>query len=111
MRWSLATHRPFACEGTGRPSTARPASGLDPRQACGACRTDLDIVDDKVTPPKLLLVAVQEIIGSVALVGDAAARFHVGDLSEFRDLAGAVNAPLAGAAGRLCPWAPSPAHR
>jgi alcohol dehydrogenase, propanol-preferring len=46
--------------------------------ACGACRTDLHIVDGELERPKLPLVPGHQIAGSVAEVGEGAERFVPG---------------------------------
>ena len=48
-------------------------------EACGVCRTDLHVVDGDLPEPKLPLVPGHEIIGTVAAVGAAVARFRPGD--------------------------------
>jgi len=47
--------------------------------ACGVCRTDLHIVDGELGQPKLPLIPGHEIVGTVALAGERAGRFAVGD--------------------------------
>ena len=47
--------------------------------ACGVCRTDLHVVDGELAHPKLPLVPGHEVVGTVAEVGSAAARFRLGD--------------------------------
>jgi propanol-preferring alcohol dehydrogenase len=46
--------------------------------ACGVCRTDLHVIDGELPARLLSLVPGHEIVGTVAAVGDAAHRFHVG---------------------------------
>jgi propanol-preferring alcohol dehydrogenase len=46
--------------------------------ACGACRTDLHIVDGDLTEPKLPLVPGHQIVGTVVGAGQGAERFDVG---------------------------------
>ncbi len=41
-------------------------------KACGACRTDLHVVDGELTEPKLPLVPGHEIIGTVVAAGEYA---------------------------------------
>ena len=48
-------------------------------QACGACRTDLHIVDGELTRPKLPLVPGHQIVGRVAARGAQAGRFAIGE--------------------------------
>jgi len=48
-------------------------------RACGVCRTDLHISDGELAHPRLPLVPGHEIIGTVARVGAAVARFREGD--------------------------------
>ncbi len=47
--------------------------------ACGVCRTDLHIVDNELTDPKLPLVPGHEIVGYVAGLGDGVASLKLGD--------------------------------
>lgn len=47
-------------------------------EACGVCRTDLHIVDGELAEPKLPLIPGHEIVGRVAMLGDGAARFPLG---------------------------------
>ena len=47
--------------------------------ACAVCRTDLHVIDGELTNPKTPLIPGHEIVGSVAAVGVAVARFKVGD--------------------------------
>jgi alcohol dehydrogenase, propanol-preferring len=47
--------------------------------ACGACRTDLHIVDGELTEPKLPLVLGHQIVGTVAGAGEGAERYAVGE--------------------------------
>jgi propanol-preferring alcohol dehydrogenase len=46
--------------------------------ACGVCRTDLHVIDGELPARLLPIVPGHEIVGTVAAVGDAAHRFHVG---------------------------------
>jgi alcohol dehydrogenase, propanol-preferring len=46
--------------------------------ACGACRTDLHIVDGDLTEPKLPLVPGHQIVGTVVEAGEGAERFERG---------------------------------
>jgi propanol-preferring alcohol dehydrogenase len=48
-------------------------------QACAVCRTDLHLVDGELPDPKLPLVLGHQIVGLVSEVGQAAARFSVGE--------------------------------
>jgi propanol-preferring alcohol dehydrogenase len=47
--------------------------------ACGACRTDLHILDGELSEPKLPLVPGHQIVGTVAGAGEGAERFAPGD--------------------------------
>lgn len=47
--------------------------------ACGVCHTDLHIVDQELTSPKLPLIPGHEIIGTVVKVGDGVERFKGGE--------------------------------
>lgn len=47
--------------------------------ACGVCHTDLHIVDQELTSPKLPLIPGHEIIGTVVKVGDRVERFKGGE--------------------------------
>jgi alcohol dehydrogenase, propanol-preferring len=47
--------------------------------ACGVCRTDVHIVDGELSEPKLPLVPGHQIVGTVAGLGEGAARFELGD--------------------------------
>jgi propanol-preferring alcohol dehydrogenase len=46
---------------------------------CGVCRTDLHIVDEELTEPKLPLVPGHQIVGTVDEAGEGAERFAPGD--------------------------------
>jgi len=48
--------------------------------ACGVCRTDLHIIDQELTAPKLPLIPGHEIIGMVVGVGDEVKGLKEGDL-------------------------------
>jgi alcohol dehydrogenase, propanol-preferring len=47
--------------------------------ACGVCRTDLHIVDQELTEPKLPLIPGHEIVGTVVQAGEQTTRFSPGD--------------------------------
>ena len=47
--------------------------------ACGVCHTDLHIVDEELTEPKLPLIIGHEIIGDVVKTGSNVKKFRVGD--------------------------------
>jgi propanol-preferring alcohol dehydrogenase len=47
--------------------------------ACGVCHTDLHIVDEELTEPKLPLIIGHEIIGNVVKTGSNVKKFKVGD--------------------------------
>ncbi|MGC9397707.1 MAG: zinc-dependent alcohol dehydrogenase family protein [Anaerolineae bacterium] len=47
--------------------------------ACGVCRTDLHIVDEELTGPKLPLIPGHEIVGTVVDVGEQVESLKVGD--------------------------------
>jgi propanol-preferring alcohol dehydrogenase len=47
--------------------------------ACGVCHTDLHIVDQELTSPKLPLIPGHEIIGTVVKTGDEVERFKDGE--------------------------------
>ncbi len=47
--------------------------------ACGVCRTDLHIVDQELTKPKLPLIPGHEIIGMVMKMGEKVEDFHLGE--------------------------------
>lgn len=59
----------------------KPSSGqvLIRVNACGVCHTDLHIVDQELTEPKLPLIPGHEIVGTVVEVGDDITEFHKGD--------------------------------
>ena len=48
-------------------------------EACGICRTDLHIVDNELTEPKLPLVPGHQIVGTVDQIGEKVTGFHIGD--------------------------------
>ena len=48
-------------------------------EACGACRTDLHILDGELADAKLPLVPGHQVVGIVDALGEGAARFGVGD--------------------------------
>ncbi len=47
--------------------------------ACGVCHTDLHIVDEELTNPKLPLIPGHEIVGSVVKTGSKVKKFKIGD--------------------------------
>ncbi len=47
--------------------------------ACGVCHTDLHIVDQELTKPKLPLIPGHEIIGKIVKTGNNVKKFNVGD--------------------------------
>jgi len=47
-------------------------------EACGVCRTDLHVADGELADPILPLVLGHEIVGTVAVTGEGAARFQPG---------------------------------
>ena len=55
--------------------TPRPAQGeiLVEIAACGACRTDLHVVDGELPNPKLPIVPGHEIVGRIAAIGSGVA--------------------------------------
>lgn len=48
--------------------------------ACGICRTDLHVVDNELTEPKLPLIPGHQIVARVESVGDGSHGFAVGDI-------------------------------
>lgn len=46
--------------------------------ACGVCRTDLHIIDNELTEPKLPLIMGHEIVGTVLEIGSAVKGFAIG---------------------------------
>ena len=48
-------------------------------RACGVCRTDLHIVDDELTEPRLPIVPGHEIVGIVEALGSGVTRFNPGE--------------------------------
>jgi propanol-preferring alcohol dehydrogenase len=78
--------RAMVVEEQGRPMAMRdvpvprpgPAQVLLRVHACGACRTDLHVVDGELTRPKVPLILGHQIVGTVAARGDGAGRFAVG---------------------------------
>lgn len=46
--------------------------------ACGVCRTDLHIIDNELTKPKLPLIMGHEIVGTVLEIGSAVKGFAIG---------------------------------
>ncbi len=48
-------------------------------RACGVCRTDLHIVDDELTEPRLPIVPGHEIVGIVEALGSGVRRFNPGE--------------------------------
>lgn len=47
--------------------------------ACGVCHTDLHIVDEELTEPKLPLIPGHEIIGDIVKTGSSVKKFRIGD--------------------------------
>jgi len=62
---------------------ARPTPGpgqiLVEVRACGVCRTDLHVIDDELSEPRLPIVPGHEIVGIVAAVGQGVTRFELGE--------------------------------
>jgi propanol-preferring alcohol dehydrogenase len=62
-----------------------PEPGLSPGQlllqvsACGVCRTDLHVIDNELTHPKLPLIPGHEIIGRVKKIGAGVTGFKIDD--------------------------------
>ena len=48
-------------------------------KACGVCHTDLHIIDQELTKPKLPLIPGHEIVGTVVKVGDKVKNFKLND--------------------------------
>ena len=46
---------------------------------CGVCRTDLDIVEGRLTAPRYPVIPGHQVVGRVAGVGDEVGNFHIGD--------------------------------
>ena len=46
---------------------------------CGVCRTDLDIVEGRLTAQQYPVIPGHQVVGTVEAVGDAVDDFHVGD--------------------------------
>jgi propanol-preferring alcohol dehydrogenase len=46
---------------------------------CGVCRTDLDVVEGRLTAPRYPVIPGHQVIGSVERVGDEVGDFRVGD--------------------------------
>ncbi len=47
--------------------------------ACGVCRTELDQIEGRITPPKLPVILGHQPVGVVEALGEGATRFKVGD--------------------------------
>lgn len=47
--------------------------------ACGVCRTELDQIEGRITPPRLPVVVGHQPVGRVVEVGSAVTRFRTGD--------------------------------
>ena len=45
---------------------------------CGVCRTDLDLVEGRLVPPRYPIIPGHQIVGSVERVGAGATGFHIG---------------------------------
>ncbi|MEJ2613560.1 MAG: alcohol dehydrogenase catalytic domain-containing protein, partial [Ignavibacteriaceae bacterium] len=62
-----------------------PVPSINPEQvlikikACGVCHTDLHIIDQELTKPKLPLIPGHEIVGKVVKVGDKVKNFNLND--------------------------------
>jgi alcohol dehydrogenase, propanol-preferring len=74
-----AAQRPLERQDRGLPPGPGPHQVLVKVHACGVCRTDLHIIDGELTQPKLPLVPGHEIVGTVAAVGAAVDKLHIGD--------------------------------
>jgi len=48
-------------------------------QACGVCRTELDQIEGRITPPRLPVVPGHQAVGVVAGLGTQATKYKVGD--------------------------------
>jgi len=63
--------------------TERPAPGPDELLVrvcvCGVCRTDLDLVEGRLIPPRYPIVPGHQVAGRVAAVGRSVKAFHEGD--------------------------------
>ena len=47
--------------------------------ACGVCRTDLDLYEGRLVPPRYPVIPGHQVVGSVAQLGAGVHDFHVGD--------------------------------
>jgi propanol-preferring alcohol dehydrogenase len=47
--------------------------------ACGVCRTELDQIEGRISPPKLPIILGHQPVGVVEALGEGATRFKVGD--------------------------------
>jgi len=82
------TMRAMVLDAPGRPLECREVPVPEPDaqhvlirvHACGACRTDLHIVDGELRDPKLPLVLGHQVVGTVVGRGREIEGFHVGDL-------------------------------
>jgi len=62
-------------------ATPKPGAGqlLLRVRACAVCRTDLHVVDDELTQPKLPLIPGHEIVGTLERLGEGVESFKIGD--------------------------------
>jgi len=82
---AMVLERQGAIESSPLVSTAHPVP--DPRpgelrvrvRACGACRTDLHVVEGDLRPRRLPLVPGHQVVGIVDALGAGATRFRIGD--------------------------------
>lgn len=48
-------------------------------ECCGVCHTELDEIEGRTPPPKYPVIPGHQVIGTVALAGEACRRFRIGD--------------------------------
>jgi propanol-preferring alcohol dehydrogenase len=56
-----------------------PNEALIKISACGVCRTELDQIEGRISPPKLPVIPGHQPVGVVERLGDGASRFRIGD--------------------------------
>jgi propanol-preferring alcohol dehydrogenase len=70
--------QPLILKEVPRPTPA-PFEVLLKVETCGACRTDLHIVDGELPHPKLPLILGHQVVGTIVELGKGVERFQVGD--------------------------------
>src|SRR5499433_980642 len=82
---AMVLERQGAIEGSPLVSTSHPEPDPGPKElrvrvrACGACRTDLHVVEGDLRPRRLPVIPGHQVVGIVDALGAGATRFRIGD--------------------------------